>query len=184
MTEPLKADYSISMVKANVYSLFFALPFAFFFSLLFILRWGPARFGEGFSSFAGNLPVFLGVFAVGVAAHELIHGITWALAGRLPLKAVRFGFLWKTLTPYAHLSGPLEVNAYRTGALMPGLLLGALPAALAIITGSGWLLAFGMLFIVAACGDMLIVWLIRSVPAGRLVEDHPTRAGCCVIAER
>jgi hypothetical protein len=87
----------------------------------------------------------------------------------------------QSLTPYAHLKEPIEVNAYRWGAFMPGLVLGLLPALVGILTGNGFLIAFGLLFVSAAGGDLLILWLIRKVPAGRMVEDHPTNAGCYVL---
>ena len=105
---------------------------------------------------------------------------SWAFFAKKPLGVIHLGFQWKTLTPYAHCKEPLEVNAYRLGAFMPGLVLGILPALAGILTGSGWLLMFGIFFTIAAGGDLLILWLIRSVPAGRLVEDHPPPAGCYV----
>lgn len=33
----------------------------------------------------------------------------------------------------------------------------------------------------SAGGDWLILWLIRNVKAGSLVEDHPSKAGCYVL---
>jgi hypothetical protein len=41
-------------------------------------------------------------------------------------------------------------------------------------------MAFGLLFTFAAGGDALVLWLLRGVAPHRLVEDHPTRAGCFV----
>lgn len=64
---------------------------------------------------------------------------------------------------------------------MPGLVLGIFPSLIGIITGYGWIMLFGLLFLLAAGGDILIIWLIRNVEAGKLVKDHPTRAGCCII---
>jgi hypothetical protein len=48
------------------------------------------------------------------------------------------------------------------------------------ITGNGWLLCFGLLFLIAASGDFLVLWLMRDIPADWMVEDHPHRAGCVV----
>jgi hypothetical protein len=116
-----------------------------------------------------------------VIAHELIHGISWVLFGRKPFSAVKFGFQWKSFTPYAHLKEPVEVNAYRIGGFMPGLILGILPYFLSLVLGNGNLFWFGLVHTAAAGGDWLILWLIRKVKAGMLVEDHPTNAGCYVL---
>ncbi|HEX5807060.1 MAG TPA: DUF3267 domain-containing protein, partial [Anaerolineales bacterium] len=113
--------------------------------------------------------------------HELIHGISWVLFGHKPFSSVKFGFQWKTLTPYAHLKEPVKVNAYRLGAFLPGFVLGILVYSLSLVLGDGNLFLFGLLHTAAAGGDWLVLWLLRKVKSGTLVEDHPTHAGCYVI---
>jgi hypothetical protein len=34
-----------------------------------------------------------------------------------------------------------------------------------------------------AGGDLLVLLLLRGVPANALVEDHPTRAGCRLVSD-
>src|SRR5690606_5892329 len=104
----------------------------------------------------------------------------WRLAGRVPAGTVRLGFQWKAFTPYAHCSVPMAAGAYRVGAAVPGVVLGVLPALAGLVTGGGAVFLFGLLFTLAAGGDALILWLLRDVPTDRLVEDHPSRAGCYV----
>jgi len=111
----------------------------------------------------------------------LIHGISWVVFGHKPFSAIKFGFQWKTLTPYAHLKEPVEVNAYRLGAFLPGFILGIFPYILSLILGDGNLFWFSLIHTSAAAGDWLILWLIRKVQAGMQVEDHPTNAGCYVL---
>jgi hypothetical protein len=176
-----KRDLSISMQKANLYSLAFAVPLVVLFSLLYIARWGIESVLEGFSFSPIKLLIFAGVLILGVIVHELIHGLTWAVFGQKSLRALKFGFLLRSLTPYAHIKEPLEVSAYRLGAIMPGWILGILPAMIGIVTGNEWMMLFGLIFTAAASGDMLVLWLTRYIGAGTLVEDHPTRAGCLII---
>ncbi|GAB4578025.1 MAG: hypothetical protein Fur0022_07570 [Anaerolineales bacterium] len=176
-----KQDLSISMGKAGLYSLILSLPIAFLQGWAFAARWGWEAFRVGFDALYGNLFQFLAIFIVGVVVHEVIHGLAWAYFGKKPLSAIKFGFQWATFTPYAHCKEPMEVNAYRIGALMPGLVLGFLPALIGIATGWGAWLAFSLIFTTAAGGDFLILWLLRGVQAGKQVEDHPSQAGCYVL---
>jgi hypothetical protein len=179
-----RRDLSVSMGTASIYSLMIAVPLVLLLGALYAARWGVRSILDAFSIDLGNLIailIALVVFVLGVVVHEYIHGLAWAFFGRKPLSSIKFGFQMKTLTPYAHSTEPMEVNAYRLGAVMPALVLGILPTLIAIINGNGWLLAFGLFFTAAAGGDLLILWLIRNVKAGTLVEDHPTQAGCYVI---
>lgn len=176
MTEPQKRDVSISMLKANVYAIFFALPAAILQVFSFFRVYGIQGFEPEW-----NIPFLIFLILAGIPAHELIHGLSWAIVGKKPYSSIKFGFMWKTLTPYAHVKEPLEVNAYRLGAFMPGLFLGILPFIIAMLTGSGDLMWFSLLHTSAASGDWLILWVTRSVKPGSLVEDHPTNAGCYVL---
>lgn len=171
------------MNQASLYSLVIALPIAFMFGWFYSTRWGFDQLMFGFDSFFANLFLFLLTFIIGIILHELIHGFTWMLAGRKPFNAIKFGFQLKTLTPYAHCKEPLKVNAYRIGALMPGLLMGIVPSILAILIGNSWLIAFGIVFTIAAGGDFVILWLIRNVSKNKFVEDHPSQAGCYIIED-
>lgn len=178
----MKRDLSVSMLEANIYSLLFAVPIVGLLAAVYILRWRELSLTFG-SNFLIAITILLVVLIVGSIAHELIHASAWMWFSKKPVSEFKLGFQWKSLTPYAHAKEPMEVNAYRLGTAAPGLILGILPALLGIITGNSWLMGFGLLFTFAAGGDMLILWLIRNVPAGKLVEDHPTRAGCYVLEE-
>lgn len=177
-----RTDRSVSMAEANLYSLAFALPAAVLLVGGYVGVWGGAALTQGMDLVWDDAFVALLVLVAGVVAHEGIHGVTWQLAGRKPAGTVRYGFQWKTLTPYAHCTEPMGVRAYRLGALMPGLLLGLLPALAGLGTGHSGVMLFGLLFTLAAGGDVLVLWLIRDLPAGARVEDHPSRAGCYVYA--
>jgi hypothetical protein len=176
MTQFQKRDVSISMEKANLYGgLFFAVPAA-------VIQWISFHFLHGPDSFgSANILLLAMATAASIVIHELIHGVSWVFFGRKPLSVIKFGFQWKTFTPYAHIKEPLEVNAYRLGAFMPGLFLGILPFLASLMTGSGDLFWFSLLHTSAACGDWLVLWIIRGVKAGVLVEDHPSNAGCYVL---
>lgn len=171
-----KRDLSISMARANVVVMFMSIPVAIMQFAIFIMVHGTAKLEPTWNS------VILGVVVLlGVVLHELIHGITWAIFGHKPFSAIKFGFQWKTFTPYAHLKEPVDVSAYRIGAVMPGSILGILTYILSLLLGDGNLFWFSLVHTAASGGDWLILWVIRNVKTGMQVEDHPTNAGCYVI---
>lgn len=170
-----KRDLSISMARANMIVLFLSIPVALLQFLIFAMLHGMDNLSTTWGS------TLLIAVVLGIAAHELIHGLSWVIFGDKPFSAIKFGFQWKTFTPYAHLKEPVEVNAYRIGGFMPGLILGIVPYVLSLLLGDGNLFWFGLIHTVAAGGDWLILWLIRKVRAGMLVEDHPANAGCYVM---
>lgn len=171
-----KRDLSISMARANVIVLFLSIPVAIAQFVIFVMIHGPDKLQTTW-----NAAILIITILLGIVAHELIHGISWVIFGRKPFSSIRFGFQWKTFTPYAHLTEPVEVNAYRMGAFMPGFVLGILIYLVSLVRADGNLFLFSLLHTVAAGGDWLILWLIRDVKAGMQVEDHPTNAGCYVL---
>lgn len=177
---PGATDLSVSMIAANLRALVFIVPAGVLLAGLYggIHGWGPLL-----RTFPADLLPLLGALAVAVVLHEAIHGIVWVLAGRKRRESIRFGVQWQTLTPYANCTEPMEVGAYRLGAMAPGILLGVLPAVAGIATGNAPAFILGAVMTLAAGGDALILWLIRNVPRGAQVQDHPARAGCYVLPD-
>lgn len=174
-------NHAISLVRANLVSLVL-LPLLTALCLVpYVALWGWDKLITDFALIFNKPILFLVLLVAGILAHEMLHGLTWKLAGGKSWSAIKFGVNWKALAPYAHCREPLEVNAYRWGAAMPGLLLGIIPFSVGLITGGGWYVVFGYIFTITAAGDMLILWLIRRVDAGTLVQDHPTLAGCEIV---
>jgi hypothetical protein len=171
-----KRDLSISMAQANVIVLFISIPVIILQFGIFLLLHGAERLKPTWNSAILVIAVLLGI-----VVHELIHGISWVIFGRKSFSAIKFGFQWKTFTPYAHLKEPVDVDAYRLGAFMPGFILGILTYVLSLVLGNGDLFWFSLIHTAAAGGDWLILWLIRNVKAGMQVQDHPTNAGCYVL---
>lgn len=178
MNSANKRDLSISMLRANVVALFLMVPIAILQFSIFYMVHGAEKMGYIFYLSDGIL--FLALLIASFVVHELIHGLTWMWFGKKNFSAIKFGIQWKTLTPYAHLKEPIDVTIYRLGGLMPGFILGILPFALSLIIGNNSLLWFSIIQTVAASGDWLILWILRNVKSGTLVEDHPSRAGCYV----
>lgn len=143
---------------------------------------GPAAIGAAVDALLAR-PLFgIALIAAGIVVHELVHAAVWVYAGGGGWRRVRFGWNWKALAPFAHYTEPLPVGAYRVGAVAPLVLLGIVPAVVGTLAGWGGVAAFGWLLAAGAAGDLAVLWLLRGVPAGALVTDHPSRAGCLVHA--
>lgn len=181
----VREELTIDVVKAQWQAIVYALPFLVFFSAAYFLRWGstvPDRISEAFT-LPGMKSVgisLLIVLVLGIVVHELIHGLTWALFAKQGFRSIRFGIMWKYLTPYCHCKEPLTVRHYIIGGIMPAILTGFLPCIVAIFTGSLSWLAGGLFFTLAAGGDFMIINLLRKLPMNSLVQDHPEKLGCYV----
>jgi hypothetical protein len=178
-SDRVRRDFSIPVGRAYLYMLAIAVPVTVCLVLVYMAVWGFNSLFDGFESFL-RLTSLIPSLVVGVPVHELVHGLSWAYFGKKPLRDIAFGFQVRTLAPYAHLEGSVQASAYRAGTVMPALILGLLPYVIGIGSGQAWFVAFGLLFVFAAGGDMLVLWLIRKVDGTALVEDHPSRAGCYV----
>ena len=179
-----KEKLTINLYWANIFSFLILVPIALIFGLPYYLLWIDDI--DAFSSLwkdeissIGLLGFFL-ISIFGVIIHELIHGVTWARYTNNGFKSIKFGVLWKMLTPYCHCKEPLRVKHYVMGAIAPAIILGFIPSVISIIIGNFGLLIFGLVFTVVAAGDFLIINLLRKENKDDFVEDHPSEAGCYI----
>lgn len=103
------------------------------------------------------------------------------MVGKAPADAIRYGFNWKGLAPYAHCYAVMSARSYRIGVALPGIVLGILPAVVGLVAGVWWLAAWGAVMLVSAGGDLAVLLAVRRVPGEALVQDHPSRVGCHVL---
>ncbi|MCB9421017.1 MAG: DUF3267 domain-containing protein [Ardenticatenaceae bacterium] len=172
-------DATISFVWANGVA-FLIIPAAV---AIFVL---PYWLLGGRMAFVGERPspvILLLAFVGGIVVHELLHAVGFVVAGKVAVTAVKFGFSWKGLAPYAHCAEPMRASAYRLSIMLPGLVLGILPGILGVILLSWPLVLWGILMVIAAGGDLAVLLAIRQVPGMAWVRDHPTKAGCQVLME-
>lgn len=169
----------MSLARANLLGIPLFLAMMAGLVVPFVLWRGFPAFVVGVHRFV-DLAVFLPWIAAGVVAHEGLHGLGWVAAGRTSFRAVRFGFHWKTVTPYAHFTEPIPARAYRAGIALPGVALGLAPAAAGYALADPSFVLFGGIFFGAAAGDAMSLWATRNIPAETPVLDHPNRVGCIV----
>jgi len=60
---------------------------------------------------------------------------------------------------------------------MPLLVMGIIPSIIGIIGGHGGILSFGIVFIWAAGGDIIALFMLRRFDNEVYVSDHPSKMG-------
>lgn len=151
--------------------------------LLLALPLIPHLLLHGFQPVGEASAYLLGVAAVVLLliGHELAHALGWVMFGGVPLRKIRFGFDRKTGNPYAHAQVPMRAWGYRIGAGLPLVITGLLPVLIGILANIPWLTVAGAVLTSGASGDLIVLWIIRALPADALVLDHPKNAGCYVV---
>jgi hypothetical protein len=180
-----KEKMTVDVVWANVFGLLLFIPIVLIFGLPYFLIWheqfNMKSLIKSIPDSVGLAPfLFFVILVLGIVIHELIHGFVWSRYAKQGFKSIRFGVLWKMLTPYCHCKEPLKVKYYILGAIAPSVILGIIPSVIAIFIGNVGLLVFGMFFTVAAAGDFLIIRLIWKENSEDYVLDHPSEAGCYI----
>ena len=177
-----KTDLTIGIVKANLFVFLLAIPVVAIGVVLFAWR-NPISLLAPTPH--GSL-LFIVLFFVLIVVHELIHGLTWSIYAEHHFKDIEFGFMKEYLTPYCTCTAPLPKNQYILGALMPCIVLGILPTVIGILLGSHLLFWIGMVMILSAGGDIMIVCKVlffkkQESSKEVLVYDHPTQAGSVIF---
>ncbi len=177
-----KTDLTIGVVKANLLALIVMLPFAVLSGAVVLSRVSFLSMAELMSPF--DFLLFLLVMLLLTAVHEGIHALTWAMFGKDYWKSIRFGVIWKALTPYCTCLRPAKRGQYILGAAMPTLVLGIGLTAAAALTGVYWVFILAIAMIFGGGGDFAIILkmlLHRQRGKEAVYYDHPYECGVVVF---
>jgi hypothetical protein len=170
----------ISIEKASMRALFMVVPIVIIYALPFYLVWGE----NVLTALRFRSILFLFLFIVlGIAIHELLHGVVWALFAKKGFRAIRFGIKWEYFTPYCHCIESLKVWQYVLGGLAPLIIMGIFPALYAMYAGNALWMFYAFFFSAAAGGDIQAVWMLRKYKANQRVYDHPEELGFIIPDE-
>lgn len=169
-------DLSVSFIRVLLHAVWMTVLFLIIPLIPFSLVWGTDSLFVAFLNRDIILPALLLI-----VAHEFIHALGWKYPGGLVFRDFKFGFMWKTLSPYCHATKPMSIRAYRFGAILPCIILGLIPIGVATLIGNGYIAILGGILTAGAVGDIYVLWSLRHVPATKYVIDHPTRVGCIVL---
>lgn len=177
-----KTDLTIGVVKANLLALIVMLPFAVLSGAVVLSRVSFLSMAESMSPF--DFLLYLLVMLLLTAVHEGIHALTWAMFGKDYWKSIRFGVIWKALTPYCTCLRPAKRGQYILGAAMPTLVLGIGLTAAAARTGIFWVFILALAMIFGGGGDFTIILKIllhRQCGKEAVYYDHPYECGVVVF---
>ncbi len=178
-------ELTINPGKAQILGIIYALPFILFFTIIYYLFWDTTLIQNPFKYFENvfgklSFVIVMTSILIGVVIHELIHGLTWSKFSKDGLRSIKFGVVWKYVTPYCHCKEPLTVKHYLVGAIMPAIILGFIPSIIAICIGNFGIFIFGLFFTISAGGDLMMINLLRKEPMNHLVQDHSSIIGCYI----
>ena len=177
-----KIDLTIGVVKANLLALIVMLPFAVLSGAVVLSRVSFLSMAESMSPF--DFLLYLLVMLLLTAVHEGIHALTWAMFGKDYWKSIRFGVIWKALTPYCTCLRPAKRGQYILGAAMPTLVLGIGLTAAAALTGVYWVFILAIAMIFGGGGDFAIILkmlLHRQQGRDAVYYDHPYECGVVIF---
>lgn len=175
-------ELTIDSYKTNIMAVVFLLPAVLLFATPFYYLWHQSvdiLFEIQFLK--SHLPWLFMVLIIGVILHELLHALAYVFLTKGDTKNIRFGFIWKSLTPYCHYSQVVSVRQYRIALLIPALILGLLPLNFAFVSGNFTVFVFGVFFLLGAIGDLSIIWILRKEKFDTMLKDHPDEIGCIIL---
>ena len=165
----LNANKARLILFANliVSVILFGLPFYFLWrdNIPFFhgtIEWSKRLIGMG---------IGLIITVIGIIVHELIHGFFGAIFNKNGFKSIKFGILPKRGMAYCANTETLIKNKYIVGLVMPGILLGIIPSVLSLFIGNFYLLIFGIVFTIAASGDIILLAKICKYDNDCWIED-------------
>ena len=176
----VRHDLTVSVSKANWLGLILSMPFVLILMGLFTVV-TPSD-GEGWDmAEASFFPlVVVAIVLLLTVLHELIHGAVFGWFAPHRYKAIQFGVIWSMLTPYCACTEPLTRNQYLLGAATPTIVVGFLPAAIAIAMNDLGRFVIALIMVIGGGGDMLIILKLLTFHAKgekTVFCDHPTLPG-------
>ncbi len=160
--------------RVHLYASLLIIPVSLIFALPFLMIWDIHHLKAGIEPLNSY---FIPVLLTGIIAHEFLHGFCWSFFVPGGMKSIKFGIQWKFLSPYCHCKAPIKVFHYKIGTIMPLLITGILPAAVALGSGNGTFLLFSIIFTWMSGGDIISLFMLKELDNDRYVYDHPGKMG-------
>lgn len=162
-------DYTLTSKQTYIWGTLIALPFVALAGGLYRVFLLDRAVLTDYSSL-----ILLVVIVVSLPLHELLHGLGWALAGRLEKDQINF--LFQHGMPMCTCRAVLSTKAYLTGVLLPFLVLGGGSIVFLIIHPGTVSVLTALVNLLLPGADLLIAWKILRSGAAK-IADSPNQAG-------
>jgi hypothetical protein len=122
-----------------------------------------------------DLLSFLAIFVLLAIVHELIHAACFIVFAGVSMRSISFTIHWRQLAPATFCHEVVPASAFRITTVAPLVLLGLLPAAFGLVTGSALVTFWSAFMLSAAAGDLAILHATRDLPSdhGMWVSPRP-----------
>ena len=117
----------------------------------------------------------VGMVAVGVMAHEGLHGLCAMLFGKAKKEDLKIGFSRKRGLFYCHCKKDVSVGAYRVMLIVPIVVTGIIPFVVCLFVGGLPLSAAFAMLTAGGMGDLAMLWNTRKETKNAMIRDHEDR---------
>lgn len=121
-----------------------------------------------------DILMIIGIMAIGLVAHEGIHGLSAMLFGKCHRSDLVFGANVKQLILYCHVAKPLTVSQYMAMLLPPVIITGVIPLVISAFFGNIFLIIVFALLVSGGSGDLIMFFSLVKHDKKQLILDHPT----------
>jgi hypothetical protein len=174
-----KREITLDVGKVSIQTLGYSILGGIILSIPFFVIWSDTfKFSYIFRSMMNWQ--FTVAIILGIPIHELLHGLFFSIFAPSGFRSVKFGVMWEYMSPYCTCTKALKLRYYLIAAAAPGVILGILPLTLAFIIGRFDFFAFGIIYIMGAGADFMMIWILRNEKKDKYVLDHATKAGCWI----
>jgi hypothetical protein len=173
----------INMVYATIFSLFVLIFSVIIFGIPYYFIWAYNSEIKLFPILIDTMHriIFICICIFGLFLHELIHGLFFGIFAKDGFKSIKIYFEKNVFTFICYCQNELKIKHFRIGTIMPLIIIGIIPTILAIIIGNTPLLIFGILYISASGGDILIIKRIFNKNKNDLILCRKGEVGFNII---
>ncbi len=155
--------------------------------ILFVLIFVPLLglsylMNEGKISYDISWQFFL-LLTILLFIHELLHGVAFAVFGRVPFRKIKYGYNIKKIIAYCTCELPISKNAYFIVAIFPLLITSIIPTYFALNMARFDAVLFVALAFVFSIGDIVMAIEILRLPKGSKVLDCPNDVGFYLLED-
>jgi hypothetical protein len=127
----------------------------------------------------------IGIYILGIIAHELIHGVFAAIYSPNGFKNIKFGVLPKSFIAYCYLDEIMKIKHFKIVVIMPFIILGIIPFFLGIIIMHEFIIKFGIILSVGSIGDLIMFyWLCKEKNNYWVKDSNNTKKLEIVVFEK